>query len=58
MSQEQWDEFYMGDDGDMTMYIDLVQKQFGVSSTAVSRYELLDNIKDMFNIVKGVKHEK
>lgn len=58
MTEEEWDEFYMGDDGDMTMYVDIVAKQFGVSSTATVRHSMLDNIKDMFNIVKGTKNEK
>jgi organic radical activating enzyme len=47
-----WNEFYMGDDGQHTMYIDLVEKQFSKSSTTIKRYNLMDNIQDMFNIIK------
>jgi organic radical activating enzyme len=53
MSKEHWEEFYMGDDGQFTMYIDLVKRQFARSSISTQRYDLLDNIEDMFNIVKN-----
>lgn len=52
MSQRQWDEFYMGDDGQFTMYIDLVEQRFARCSVATERFDLLDNIDDMFQVVK------
>jgi len=52
MSDEQWDEFYMGDDGQYTMYIDLVEKEFASSSTSSRRYALLDDIVYMFDTIK------
>jgi len=55
MSEEEWNEFYMGDDGTMTFYVDLVNEEFGVSSTAEKRFPLMDNIVDMFSIVKEEK---
>lgn len=50
MSQEEWDEFYMGDDGSMTYYIDMVEQKFARSSTADfnRRYDLLDSVDEMF----------
>ena len=50
MSQEEWDEFYMGDDGSMTYYIDMVEQKFARSSTVVfnRRYDLLDSVDEMF----------
>lgn len=50
MSKEEWDEFYMGDDGTMTYYIDMVERKFARSSTADfdKRYDLLDSVDDMF----------
>ena len=50
MSKEEWDEFYMGDDGTMTYYIDMVERKFARSSTAAfdKRYELMDSVDDMF----------
>ena len=53
LSDEEWEQFYMGDDGSMTMYIDCVKEKFAKSSTSVERYNLLDNIKDMFNEIRG-----
>ena len=50
MSKEEWDEFYMGDDGTMTYYIDMVERKFARSSTADfdKRYDLLDSVDEMF----------
>jgi hypothetical protein len=48
-----WNEFYMGDDGQFTMYIDLVKRQFARSSISTQRYNLLDSIEDMFSVVKN-----
>lgn len=56
MSDEEWEEFYMGDDGTMTFYIDLVDEQFGKNSLATERFPVMDNIDDMFRkIVTGGK---
>lgn len=54
MSDEQWNEFYMGDDGGFTMYIDMVTKTYAKNSIATlnRRYQLLDNIDDMFKRIK------
>lgn len=48
-----WNEFYMGDDGKFTMYIDLVNNQFASNSTSTNRYKILKNIDEMFKVVKG-----
>lgn len=50
MSKEEWDEFYMGDDGTMTYYIDMGERKFARSSTADfdKRYDLMDSVDDMF----------
>jgi MoaA/NifB/PqqE/SkfB family radical SAM enzyme len=55
MSKEQWNEFYMGDDGKFTMYVDLVKKEFARSSISEKRYSLLENIEDMFKIILNEK---
>ena len=34
LSEEKWDEFYMGDEGQFTMYFDAVKMQYAVSSTS------------------------
>lgn len=50
LSQKEWDEFYAGDDGTNTYYIDMVERKFARSSTAPfdKRYDLLDSVDDMF----------
>lgn len=52
LSDEEYDEFFMGEDGFATMYVDCVNKEFAVSSTSEERFPIKDNIKDMFEIVR------
>ncbi len=47
-----YSECFMGDDGESTMYIDLVEEKFGISSTATERYPLHDDIDSMFKFVR------
>lgn len=56
LTQEEWDEFYMGDDGVMTYYIDMVERKFAQSSTAAfdKRYDLLDSVDDMFKVITSL----
>lgn len=54
MSEEDYSEFYMGDDGSHTMFINMVDNEFTVSSTWNKRYPITDNIIDMFKKVKEV----
>lgn len=59
MSKEKWNEMYMGDDGidgEMTsasMFIDMVERQFAKNSCSMDRYPLMDNITDMYNVLRG-----
>lgn len=53
MSDKDYKEFYMGDDGSFTMYVDAVNRQFAKSSVSTERYDLMDDIADMFKIVKN-----
>ena len=53
VGDEIWNECYFGDDGTHTFYIDLVNKRFARTSTSDVYYPLLDNIDDMFNIIRG-----
>lgn len=48
LPKEQWEEFYMGDDGNYTFYIDMVKGEFGKNSLAIERYPIMDNIDEMF----------
>lgn len=52
MGDSEWAKFYMGDDGQFTMYVDAVNRQFSKNSTSSTRHAMLDDIKDMFAVVK------
>lgn len=53
LTKNEWERFYQGDDGTHTMYVDLVKKQFARTSTSTKRYDLLDDIDDMFKVIKN-----
>ena len=57
LSEDEWDEFYQGDDGSSTYYIDMVERKFARSSTAPfnKRYELLDSVDEMFKVIRNEK---
>ena len=40
------------------MYVDLVKKQFAKTSTSTKRYDLLDDIDDMFEVIKSENKSK
>lgn len=54
-SDKPWDEFYAGDDGMNTYYIDMVERKFARSSTADfdKRYDLLDDVDEMFKAIQN-----
>ena len=55
MSEDAWKRFYMGDDGQFTMYVDAVNEEFSVSSTSRKRFKYTDEstIEDIFAVVKS-----
>lgn len=57
VSEEVWDNFYSGDDGTHTFYIDMVERKFAQSSTAPfdKRYDLLDDVVEMFKVIKNTR---
>ena len=57
LSKEDWTEFYMGDDGAYTMYVDMVNKVFAKNSCEPldKRYPLMDTIEEMFNYLKELE---
>ena len=55
VGEQSFSECYMGDDGEGTMYVDLVNRQFALSSTTCTRHELTCDVKTMFAIVKQDK---
>ena len=55
LSDDEWNEFYMGDDGNFTFFIDLVKKKFAKNSMANDdkKHDLLDNVDDMFQVIRN-----
>lgn len=60
MTEHQWEEFYMGDDGSMTFYIDMVNKKYARSSTADfdHRYDILSSVDEMFKKIRKEKFDE
>jgi hypothetical protein len=53
LSDKDWEEFYMGDDGGYTFYIDMVEGKFAKNSLSEVRYEIGDKtIDEMFKIIQ------
>ena len=59
LSDKEWEEFYMGDDGidgemtSATMYVDMVNRVYAKNSCAAERFPLKDTIEEMYNHLKG-----
>lgn len=55
LSPEEWEQFYMGDEGTSSMFVDLVTGKFGVSSLCNEEgmHPILDSVEDMFRVVKS-----
>ena len=60
LSEDDWNKYYMGDEGTSTFYIDCVEMKFAKNSTAPKeeRYILLDNVDDMFHYIQEEKSTK
>lgn len=54
MNEEEWNEFYMGDDSEFTYFIDLVEGKFSKNSIAPldERYDILDSVDAMFEKIR------
>lgn len=61
LTQKEWDERFMGEDGSHTMYIDLVEEKFALNSTTYldKRYDIKNStLIDMFKVINGGLHEE
>ena len=57
LTEGEWQEFYMGDDGRYTFYIDMVDGTFARNSISQERYDIgMKSIDEMFKIIR--KYEK
>lgn len=54
LSDEEWEEFYMGADSEFTFYLDLVEGTFGKNSLAPEneRFPIMDSIDEMFEKIR------
>ena len=53
LSDDKWEEFYMGDDGRYTFYIDMVAGKFAKNSLSQERYDIGDKtVDEMFDIIR------
>ena len=52
LAEEDWNRFYMGDEGSSTFYIDLVSKTFARSSLETENFPLLNSIDEMFRFIR------
>lgn len=55
--KKDWDERYMGDEGQHTMFIDLVKKEYGMNSLSTERFPVKNTIEEMFSHVKQISKE-
>lgn len=54
LSDDKWNEFYMGSDTEFTFYLDLVEGKFAGNSLAPEdeRFDILSSIDDMFKVIR------
>jgi organic radical activating enzyme len=52
LTDESWNEFYMGDDSTFTFYIDAVENKYAGSSTHKERYDVNGDLQQMFANVR------
>lgn len=57
LSPDEFNELYMGDDGEFTMYIDLVTGRYGKSSTHELRYIDAGTVTELFQNLKEEDNE-
>jgi hypothetical protein len=52
ISKDEFEKMYMGDDGEGTMYVDLVEEKYAKSSTSTIRYNIENDIGTMFKRIQ------
>lgn len=59
LSEKEWNQFYMGDDGlegeqtSASMFIDMVERKFAKNSCSKERFDLLPTVEEMYNKLRG-----
>jgi MoaA/NifB/PqqE/SkfB family radical SAM enzyme len=52
LSKEEWQEFYQGDDGNISFYVDAINEKISKSSLETTMLPLKDDIREMFKNIK------
>jgi hypothetical protein len=53
LTPEQWEQFYMGDDGTFTLYVDLVSETFARNSITDIKYPINGmTVDEMFKVIR------
>lgn len=59
MTEDEWNQFYMGDDGidgtytSGTFFVDMVERKFAINSCSQERWEIKDTLEDMFHFLQA-----
>ena len=59
LSEKEWNQFYMGDDGlegeqtSASMFIDMVERKFAKNSCSKERFNLLPTVEEMYSKLRG-----
>ena len=58
LSKDQWDKLYMGDDGEYTFYMNLVEGYYAKSSLSDEKYPIPDDCKDVGYLFRQLQRNK
>ena len=50
LPEQAWNQFYMGGDGEFTMYLDLVKEEYAASSVSERKEIFTDDIRTLFGV--------
>ena len=59
LSEKEWNQFYMGDDGQngeqtsASMFVDMVERKFAKNSCSKERFDLLPTIEEMYDKLRS-----
>lgn len=57
-SKEDFERYYMGNDGDFSFYIDMVKEEYALNSTSMIRYVFDNNKDNIIGLWRGINEEK
>ena len=52
LSDEEWEEFYQGDEGTSTFFLNLAEKYFARDSLSKVHYPIKGTVVDMFHVIQ------